>query len=330
MDANNKISIFGLNAEVNPLPDTSGAVYADDTWETNATRLGGAKEGLASSQEYNTALRQATMMAAVLSEMLAQRYGIEVGTTLNIGETTLEDHAVYLASYLNQTNLLKTGEVVAAKIADNAVETLKIKDYNVTASKLGNILGTSTGTTNGITVTLTQTEGSTGGSVNLSVSGDGTSTRANTITTESNTVDRKYILGATGPTSPATPKYDSNVFVDGTGELNATTLLITGEATAASFNATSDRRLKEDIEKVKYSTIKEIVENVDIFTFKYKESNLRSMGVIAQDLEKYNLKGFTPVSEYDGTLYVRESKLIYILWDYVKHLNERLKKLENK
>lgn len=100
---------------------------------------------------------------------------------------------------------------------------------------------------------------------------------------------------------------------------------MTGALQAPSFNATSDRRLKENI--VDYTPKKSILD-LPIKEFDYKNSNIHTIGCIAQDLQE-----ICPeiVNEgEDGYLSIQESKLIYLLLDEVKKLKKEVEELKKK
>lgn len=98
-----------------------------------------------------------------------------------------------------------------------------------------------------------------------------------------------------------------------------------GIITAASFNATSDRRLKENI--IDYKPEKSILD-LPIKKFDFIDGPKNQIGCIAQDL-----KEICPeiVNENEkGYLSIQENKLIYLLLDEVKKLKNEVEKLKNK
>ena len=339
MNSYNKISIFAENAtesNTQAASSTIGYVYPDTAWQGEAGRLTGAKEGIANSIDYNTALRQSTVIACTLAEALADRnaesgaypgmntYGI--GTGYDNTQGTLQDHIVNLAKILNKTNFLMQGEVTTSKIADKNVTASKIADNTITAGQLGNILTTSgnasiTATANGMTVGISQTSNK--GKLNISFSGNSVTNANNVNTSTANTF---YIGGVSNTSGYNSMCVNSGVKVQGGSIVVSTT---NGYIQAPYFNATSDRRRKKDIKKVKdIETIKDIIENTDIVTYKYKDSDATNIGVIAQDIEKKVDDFDIVMKDANDFLMIKESKLVYLLWQYVKELNERIKKLE--
>ena len=339
MNTYNKISIFAEQAtESNTQASSStiGYVYPDSAWQNEAGRLTGAKEGIANSIDYNTALRQSTVIACTLAEALAERntesmaypgmntYGI--GTAYDTAQGTLQDHIVNLAKILNKNNFLLQGEVTTSKIADKNVTAGKIADNTITAGQLGNILTTSgnasiSATANGMTVGITQTSDK--GKLNISLSGDTVTNADNVNITTANTF---YIGGVSNTSGYNSICVNSGVKVQGGSIVVSTT---NGWIQAPYFTATSDIRRKKDIKKVEdISTIRDIIETTDIITFKYNDSEETNLGVIAQSIDK-NIDDFNLVEkDKDGYLMIKESKLVYVLWQYVKELNERIEKLE--
>lgn len=98
-----------------------------------------------------------------------------------------------------------------------------------------------------------------------------------------------------------------------------------GTVKAQSFNAVSDRRLKENI--VEYSPNKSILD-LPIYSYNFisDEKKTKKIGCLAQDL-----KEICPeiVKEDDnGYLSIEENKIVYLLLDEVKKLKKRVDELE--
>lgn len=100
-----------------------------------------------------------------------------------------------------------------------------------------------------------------------------------------------------------------------------------GTVKALSFNALSDKRLKENI--VEYSPNKSILDlPVYSYNFISDEKKTKKIGCLAQDL-----KEICPeiVKEDDkGYLSIEENKIVYLLLDEVKKLKKRVDELEAK
>lgn len=100
-----------------------------------------------------------------------------------------------------------------------------------------------------------------------------------------------------------------------------------GTVIAKSFNAVSDKRLKENI--VEYSPNKSILD-LPIYSYNFisDEKKTKKIGCLAQDL-----KEICPeiVKEDDkGYLSIEENKIVYLLLDEVKKLKKRVDELEAK
>lgn len=106
-----------------------------------------------------------------------------------------------------------------------------------------------------------------------------------------------------------------------------------GSCEATYFNATSDRRAKTDFSLLDFNAL-ELVKKVQLYSFKYKESNLPSIGIIAQDVQDVNIKGFKLVDNENATgqdfdyMTIHESKLTYILWKAVQELSQEVEDLK--
>lgn len=139
---------------------------------------------------------------------------------------------------------------------------------------------------------------------------------------------------------------DGRTVINSTGEVNASSLYIAddtgnthvvdiyggtgnirseGIITAQSFNALSDKRLKENI--VEYSPNKSILDlHIYSYNFISDEKKTKKIGCLAQDL-----KEICPeiVKEDDkGYLSIEENKIVYLLLDEVKKLKKRVDELE--
>ena len=88
-----------------------------------------------------------------------------------------------------------------------------------------------------------------------------------------------------------------DVVKDGSNEVAVS---IAGKCQAEYFNATSDKRAKENIYPLMASAL-DIINAVQVYTFNYKNSDKTTIGLIAQDMLQYNLGGVTFVSNPDAT-----------------------------
>ena len=103
-------------------------------------------------------------------------------------------------------------------------------------------------------------------------------------------------------------------------------LSITSDVTANAFYATSDERLKENIENVSYAKMANAANvNIKSFNFKSDEEKKTVIGVIAQDVEKENL-GFIVSTSNDGMKAVDYTGLSLLK---IAYLEQKVKELEN-
>lgn len=112
---------------------------------------------------------------------------------------------------------------------------------------------------------------------------------------------------------------DGNVNIDGSLFVNYNSKF-NGNLYAWAFNTTSDKRLKKNIKS--YKCDKSILD-LDIKKFDYKEGLSNQIGCLAQDLQKICPEVVT-VDER-GYLSIQESKIVYLLLDELKKLNNEVK-----
>ncbi len=105
---------------------------------------------------------------------------------------------------------------------------------------------------------------------------------------------------------------------------------------ALYFNATSDKRAKENFNKLN-SGFLDIVKKVQIYSFNYKiDETQRTIGLIAQELQDIDIDGFSLVENKNATgedgdfMMIRESKLIYVLLGAVQELTKEVEELKKR
>lgn len=363
-----QIPVFAENADATAwtAPDSgasTGVYFADDVWNNNSADnpllQHGVTEGIARSVDYNTVMRQCTVMARLFAQILAYRNSLtrtdvstpyadgdspaNIGTSLLSSETTMDQHIGAMAEIFASGNFLADNEVVERtiaaaavttdKIADSAIVTAKIANESVVCSKLGaDLITTGSSSANGITVSLSQSdaEASHGFVIKIECTKVDSAKAADKATDAANikTNTSTSNLYLCGTTSTAANTYkalynSSNVYISNGTQLNAT-----------DFNVTSDERLKENIHNVGHNQVRKLVEGVDVKTFNYKDTPDRTtLGVIAQDLKATNtVLGDLLVFEDADTkmLGIHENKLVYVLWDYIKQQNAHILELEEK
>ena len=133
-----------------------------------------------------------------------------------------------------------------------------------------------------------------------------------------------YILdiGENGITSNRTLTMSgSNKIICG----NNQTIIDSTKVEAPYFNATSDRRAKEDLLPFSGKAL-DIINQIQTFTYRYKDTKQVSYGVMAQDLLDIKINNFSFVENAAATgengdyMSVRESKLVYLLLEGIKEL----------
>ena len=150
-----------------------------------------------------------------------------------------------------------------------------------------------------------------------------------------------YIQFTTNSINVNTNNFSINADINNTKGITSHKLKLTsnddydGSCEAVYFNATSDRRAKTDFSLLDLNAL-ELVKKVQLYSFKYKDSNLPSIGIIAQDVQDVNIKGFKLVDNENATgqdfdyMTIHESKLTYILWKAVQELSKEVEDLKKK
>ena len=142
---------------------------------------------------------------------------------------------------------------------------------------------------------------------------------------------KDYILdiGESGITSNRTLAISgSNKIVCGINQ----TIIDSTKVEAPYFNATSDRRAKEDPLPFNGKAL-DIINQIQTFTYKYKDTKQVSYGVMAQDLLDIKINDFSFVENAAATgengdyMSVRESKLVYLLLEGIKELQIEINNL---
>ena len=127
-------------------------------------------------------------------------------------------------------------------------------------------------------------------------------------------------------TGSGTPTGTTNaVYVGTAGLYSSGQIKAEGKITGTSFNATSDRRLKENIED--YVCPNSILD-LPIKQFDLKTDKSHHIGCIAQDLQEICPEIVS--TDAGGFLSIEESKLVYLLLQEVKKLKVEVDKLKKK
>lgn len=114
--------------------------------------------------------------------------------------------------------------------------------------------------------------------------------------------------------------------------VKASSASITGECQAGFFNATSDKRAKENFEPLSTEAALKTVVGTPLYSFDYK-SGAHSIGVLAQDLIHVDMNNFSFVGNQKASgqngdyMNVHESKFIYLLWAAIQEQQKEIESL---
>ena len=109
--------------------------------------------------------------------------------------------------------------------------------------------------------------------------------------------------------------------------LNSTTVdMSINKVTAVDFNTTSDFRLKENIQPL--SKPIELVNQLEGVRYNFKESGNKSIGLIAQEVEKVIPEVVS--TDEEGYKSIAYGNLVALLIEVVKEQDKRIKDLEEK
>lgn len=107
-----------------------------------------------------------------------------------------------------------------------------------------------------------------------------------------------------------------------------------GKCQALYFNATSDKRAKENISIAKFNALS-TVKALSVYNFNYiARPQETTIGLIAQEAAIHNLDNFSLVDNLDATgndndfMSIKESKLVYVLWKAVQELSDEVDQLK--
>lgn len=106
------------------------------------------------------------------------------------------------------------------------------------------------------------------------------------------------------------------------GQISGTSIVLSGEAEAQSFNATSDARLKENFEALE---TKKSILDLPIYKYDFINGLKGQIGCKAQDLQE-----ICPEIVHEneaGYLSIQESKIVYLLIEEIKQLKKKVEEL---
>ena len=145
------------------------------------------------------------------------------------------------------------------------------------------------------------------------------------------------VQGATGPGSSLdiTGVGGTDVYITGTPPITPVNILYTslyisfnvaGQLTSASFNATSDYRIKENINLLqldKYNT-----DNLKPVIYNHKETKQTNIGFLAHEVQEYFPFLVSGVKDGEKTQSINYTGLIGVLTKEIQELKKRVSKLE--
>lgn len=105
-----------------------------------------------------------------------------------------------------------------------------------------------------------------------------------------------------------------------------------GAIHALYFNATSDRRAKRDIQPFCGDALK-IINQLQTYTYTYKDTGVKSYGIMAQDMLDFTINDFSFVDNKTATgvdndyMSIHESKLVYLLIEGIKEQQKEINQL---
>lgn len=102
---------------------------------------------------------------------------------------------------------------------------------------------------------------------------------------------------------------------------------------AQFFNATSDKRAKENIKLATYNAL-ELIKKLPVYTYNYKNKSENVTGILAQDLLEAQPKELDLVSNINATgenndyMSIKNDKLMFVLMKAIQEQQEQIERLE--
>lgn len=103
---------------------------------------------------------------------------------------------------------------------------------------------------------------------------------------------------------------------------------------AQYFNATSDKRAKENIQQATYNAL-ELIKKLPVYTYNYKNNSENVTGILAQDLLEAQPKELDLVSNTNATgenndyMSIKNDKLMFVLMKAIQEQQEQIERLES-
>lgn len=128
-------------------------------------------------------------------------------------------------------------------------------------------------------------------------------------------------------------KVNSDADVNTYVEISEGNIEAKGHIDSLFFNATSDKRAKENIQPATYNAI-ELIKKLQVYTYNYKNKTETVTGILAQDLLEAQPEGLDLVSNVNATgengdyMSIKNDKLVFILMKAIQEQQEQIEKLQ--
>ena len=326
---------FDLNKplKVSGTITATGKMYAVDFQATGSSTMQGID---ASGDIKTTANMEASKVSASTMETTGAMTAGSITTGGAMTAGSISTGGAMTAGSITTTGAMEAGSITTkGAVATGALTTTGAASISGSAS-VGSLQSNGSATIEGDTIvkqSFTVTGNSTVAAIttgNLTVNGTvnsiaGTLTLSGTGTSLNASAGAGQIGAVTisnaGAISGATTINASSNIVSSEGSVKAATYV-----EAPYFNATSDRRLKQNIKD--YTCNKSILD-LPIKTYEYiKAPGKVHIGCMAQDLQEICPELVN--TNDNGFLVIEENKLVYLLIQEVKNLKDKIERLENR
>jgi hypothetical protein len=162
----------------------------------------------------------------------------------------------------------------------------------------------------------------------LSMAASGAATFASSVSADDFIGNNQTVNISTGGSGSIVFKPNGISSSIGEAYINASgSLFVSGSMNASSYNTTSEYRLKEDFKEL--SGI-EMISNIPVYDYKWKESGSRTYGVIAHELQEVLPQAVTSEKDGEEMQAVDYSKIVPLLIKSIQELTAKVELLENK
>lgn len=127
--------------------------------------------------------------------------------------------------------------------------------------------------------------------------------------------------------------FNQNVQINSTLTVSGNTTITNGYCKAVYFDTTSDIRAKKDIQAIDINAL-DIINNINVKSFTYKDTDTKSIGIIAQEIQNLDIAGFKFVDNEEASghdmdyMSIHEGKLVYLLWKAIQEQQKEIKELK--